>query len=294
MDTPNKPSTNETRDGQPWNGIFREEDEVEGVGYVIAHYHEGRIHRDDDEPAYTRFDEHGQVCEHRWIKNGLCTRTHGPACVEYDDIGGKSKEEWYNADGELHSTDDHPAVIEYRYGTITRQAWYDRNLRHRDGDKPSELQWDSDGAFIKAAYHTHDEPDRENGPAIVQRLHTQEAILEEEEQWFRGGVIHRTGGPAFVQVLSVQDDNGDWQRKTDADYFVWVRDGKPYEPSAHERMKWQATQNRQGGPLWKEPEEPHEPVATKPQGVKAAAAAAAAQGTKAPGTRPKATQQDER
>ena len=261
---------NEIRDGKPWSGVFYEDDEVEGVGYAIVHYKDGQWHRDEDEPAYTRFDEHGQVCEHRWIKNGFCTRENGPACVEYDDIGGKSKEEWYNTEGQLHSTDDRPAVIEYRYGTITRQAWYHRNERHREGDLPAEITYE-DGAFLQAQYITHDEHNRAAGPAIVS-IDPHEYL--ETEHWLRAGKHDRRDGPAILCVEYYQDDDGERQNRVL--HEAWYRDGEQFEPSAHEQMKWQATQAKQGGPLWKEPEDEPEPEPVRPGGVKAAATAAKA------------------
>jgi hypothetical protein len=240
-------------------------------------FRDGQWHRDDDEPAHTRFDEHGQVCEHRWIKNGLCTRANGPACVEYDDIGGRSKEEWYNTEGELHGPNDHhhPAVIEYRYGNLIRQAWYHRNERHRGADLPAELFWDEDGAFLKATYIMHDEIHRTNGPAIET---TDPYEYHQTEEWVRDGKHDRQDGPAIICVQYDHDDDGEQKQGPVSE--AWYRKGKPHTPTAHDQMRWAATQAKQGGPLWKEPEDEPEPEPVRPGGVKAAAAAVKAKDTK--------------
>ena len=68
--------------------------------------------------------------------------------------------ERFDADGELHSTDDLPSVA------------------HMEG--PGGMMW-----------HDHGKLNRDNGPAVINGL---------GEYWFRNNELHREGGPAVIQV----------------------------------------------------------------------------------------------
>jgi hypothetical protein len=276
----------------PWSGEQRFDDPHGDGGYFIARYSAGRLHSTDDQPAFEHFDRNGQIVEQRWAKEGNWHRDKGPSVIEYDDIGGKAKEEYHRwfgwGSGLLHSTDDHPAVIEYRYGTITKQAWYDYDKLHREGDKPALLEWADDGTSITVGYYNRGSLDRENGPALVER--DLEAMTE-TEMWVRNDTTYREDGPAVVECDLIETDDGWTTKLKDAQ---WCREEGFYEPSAHERLRWHSTQIRQRGPLWQEPDDAPEVVATRSGGVKAAAAAAA---TKAATTRQrgaKASSQDAR
>jgi hypothetical protein len=251
MNTTSPTPQNETLDDQPWNGVFREEiDDDDGVGYALVHYRDGKIHRDDDEPAYTRFGEDGQITEQGWYTDGVRCRKDGPATILYDDNGEKGIEEWLDENGELHNTDDRPAVIVYQSGAVAKQSWYHRGQLHREGDKPAELCWDDDGTVLAADFYIHGKADRAVGPASY---HYNAYDNLETEHWQRDGRQDRADGPAFLSVETYQDDDGNWHYEIVGE--TWYRNGQAHEPSAHDRLRWQATQIRQGGLLWPRPKE---------------------------------------
>lgn len=258
MGTPEPAPRNETKDGKPWNGVFREEiDDDDGTGHALIHYRDGKIHRDDDEPAYTRFDEDGRMTEQGWYKGGVRRRENGPGTVLYGDTGEKEVEEWYDEQGQLHSTDDRPALIIYRNGTIAAQSWYHGGQLHRGEDKPAELFWEDDGTLLGVRFYTHGKPDRAVGPAHYQCV-PEDGL--ETEHWMRDGKYDRRDGPACLSVESYQDDDGNWQREIVGGF--WSRNGVEHEPSAHDRLRWEATQTRQGGFLWRKTEAQPEARAT--------------------------------
>ena len=59
---------------------------------------------------------------------------------------------------------------------------------------------------------------RLNGPARIWH--------GRDKEWYRHGMLHRDDGPALIYYMG----------KELCEY--WYKDGKPYEPSAHEIMVW--------------------------------------------------------
>ena len=65
-------------------------------------------------------------------------------------------------------------------------------------------------------WYRHGKRHRDDGPAAIYQ--------DEDTLWYRHGKLHREDGPARV-----------WPRYK---LEEWYKDGKVYEPSAHELMTW--------------------------------------------------------
>lgn len=249
---------------------------------------QGRRHNPDG-PAYIERDaDTGQIVIEAHFRDGKRHKDQGPAVVHFDDIGGRAREEFWQ-DGALQSQEGRPSVVEYRYGTITLQEWHDKDQLHRDGDQPAVLGWSEDtGAFVKAEYYRRGEAHRDNGPAM---LLTNPDDHIRQELWWRNGRLDRQNGPAALTWnLIAPDDQPGWIVDEASCEEQWARAGVSFAPSAHDRLRWEATKVRQGGTEWREPEVKDElrtkPAAPKQGGVKAAAAKAKEAGPKSGRPRP--------
>jgi hypothetical protein len=75
-------------------------------------YHiDGRLHRDNDLPAYVSYHEDGTLHIQKWFKHGDLHRVGGPAEIVYNIDGSLSWKGWYH-DGQEHR-EDGPAHIDY-------------------------------------------------------------------------------------------------------------------------------------------------------------------------------------
>lgn len=122
------------------------------------------LHSEGDCPALVA-SHNGQLVLRSWFKNGVLTRTGGPAVEMYQD-GRLWMIEWY-ADGLVHRAGG-PAVTECGSRWTVYHAWYDRG-----------------------------EPHRLDGPAILQR----NSFSPWNERWFLAG----TEVPSFRSILSAND-----------------------------------------------------------------------------------------
>jgi hypothetical protein len=99
------------------------------------------------------------------------------------------REEWL-WNGQLHSVDDHPAVI-IRDGEELQ--WYTHGLRHRDELLGPAWSKPKAGAYT---YYAMGEIHRTLGPAM---------IMPHIEKWYRHGKLHRGDGPAIFRTDSPEN-----------------------------------------------------------------------------------------
>jgi hypothetical protein len=55
--------------------------------------------------------------------------------------GNCISELWFDEYGDRHSSMNHPAVIYYNNGKITKQFWYKKGELHRDGVLPAFIEY---------------------------------------------------------------------------------------------------------------------------------------------------------
>ena len=130
------------------NGKLHREDDQPAVEYADGlkyWYQNGSIHRDGDKPAI--------LCANgtkEWYQNGIFHRDNDQPAFECVD-GSRA---WYQ-NGMLHRDGDKPAVM-HEDGF---KEWYQHGKRHRDGDKPAIEYPDGIGALFQhgifiGTYHT--------------------------------------------------------------------------------------------------------------------------------------------
>jgi hypothetical protein len=171
-------------------------------------YLNGKLHRDDDEPAMLRYPHifSGIYLSGKqvWYKHGNCHRDGDEPAEIYSD--GTKK--WYK-DGAKHRDNDLPAEI-YSDGT---KKWYKDGIKHRDNDLPAEIY--SDGTQL---WYQHGKLHRDNGePTVVgldgTKMWYQHGELHRDndlpavilsdgtKKWYIHGKMHRDGGaPAFTTI----------------------------------------------------------------------------------------------
>jgi hypothetical protein len=131
--------------------------------------------------------------------------------------------------------------------------WVPPEQRYPDGPNgPSQIliHPDSGVRWYEARYNAAGQLDRDDGPAqVIRDQQTGKPLFVAHK---KDGELHRQGGPA-LQIF---------EAKTGAPLMEkWASNGHPYEPTAEQRLQWEASQRAQ---------------TQRPGGVKAAAAAAAA------------------
>ena len=176
-----------------WNGIDNDKKKFEGWyknggKYRYIRYENGYkqyefwgendtlLHRVDG-PACIYYNELGIKEREEWYQNGKCFRRGGPAVIKYHQNGKKMSEEWHNENGILHreqpSRDSphfnkDPAFISYdENGVIKSQEWYYEGFCHRTNDEPAIIGY-------------------QNGFKII-------------ELWKLNGKLHRLYKPALVK-----------------------------------------------------------------------------------------------
>jgi hypothetical protein len=135
----------------------------------FTYYLNGKIHRDNDEPAM--MFEDGTA---RWYQHGLTHRDNDKPAYITNTI-----EYWYQY-GKLHRDNDKPALID-EYGN---HEWYQHGKLHRDNDMPALI-----GKCERKWYH-HGKLHRDNDmPAHI--IYDKDG-KEYKQYWFRDGILCRT------------------------------------------------------------------------------------------------------
>ena len=129
------------------NGCIKTESYLNGIIRSVAWTDEnGDLHRDDDSPAYIKYDycdnENKEHCFFartlQWFKHGRLHRDNGPADISYFD----------------HKQ------------TIFQESWYRNGHSHRIGG-PSYCQYDDDGTLLFEYWKQNGEAHRLDGPAQI-------------------------------------------------------------------------------------------------------------------------------
>jgi hypothetical protein len=122
---------------------------------------------------------------------------NGYVCHTIKDAGCSAIEEsWFNANGELHSENDLPAVIT-RYKDEITQEWYQNGLLHRDNDLPAITHPNG-----TKEWYQFNQRHRVGGPAYIAN-----SCWTYHEGWYYKDNRHRTDGPAETSVL-LPESNG--------------------------------------------------------------------------------------
>lgn len=125
-------------------------------------YREGLICRDDDLPAFIRYDENKNVKSEQWFKQGYCHRGDGlPAYICYNENGDITTKHWLIS-GSYSRNDDLPVIVNYYANGKTKlQAW-------------------CTGYFSMSNVKLH----REGGPAVIE--YTEDGVISNQEWWSNG------------------------------------------------------------------------------------------------------------
>jgi hypothetical protein len=109
----------------------------------------GKIYRDDDKPSIVTFSgATGIKNREEWINENNETHRDGdkPAIIVYNDDGILVQKIW-NKKNKIHRIDGPANVLYWRNGTPRSESWYRAGILHRDGDKPSEMEYYNDGTI---------------------------------------------------------------------------------------------------------------------------------------------------
>ena len=138
-----------------------------------AWYHNGNIHRDNDQPAI--ITKKGAKI---WVTNGKIHRDKNPAIIvpKYHDRNGKVETSVWFENGNPHRDDDEPTVDSDLCG-----MWYKNGKLHREGDF---AVIGAESSFQK--YYYNGLLHRNDGPAFI----------DNDIKWYQHGVLHREDGPA--------------------------------------------------------------------------------------------------
>jgi hypothetical protein len=95
-------------------------------------------------PAYTRWDENGQIQYEQWFSYNKLHRLDGPASINYDENGKIRKKKWY-INGQRHCINGPASISYYANGKICIRKWFINGQLHRI-DGPAVSRNADDGA----------------------------------------------------------------------------------------------------------------------------------------------------
>lgn len=123
------------------------------------------LHRDNDLPAYTKYNKDGIIIEQKWYQNGQLHRDYDqPAHITYKDA---IISKWYQ-NGKLHRFDN-PAIISLKNGKIFFEEWHQFGLINRNNDEPAFIWYDSDCNLENQTWYINDIKYRKDGkPCYIQ------------------------------------------------------------------------------------------------------------------------------
>jgi hypothetical protein len=239
-----------------------------GVRFYEAHHNLlGQLDRADGPSQTIRNQQTGATLLLAHHKDGLHHREGGAAVEWFHIKTGRSIERLWMLEGKPANPDG-PAIVRGNDDrTYTGFAQDGRILHGRTIDNETGV----------VLFENDRRNDGTKAPTTTQRERDGQVIFQEwrDSRYNQ----HRDEGPAVV----AEDGNEQW-----------YRNGRPYEPTEHEKSRWGILKAEQGGPFWRPPA-PEQDSQARPGGVKAAAAAAAAKATEAKATKTKATDRgDER
>jgi len=165
-----------------------------GVVSRASWFRDGRLHREDDEPASIWYDQYGGIVSENWAVNDEFHREgNKPAIIRYySDSSIYNK--WYK-NGELHRENDKPADIQWAEDCkkVYYKKWFKNGQLHRENDQPAYIQYDEFSVLdnvIQEDWYKNNRRHRENGPASI--------LYDEEDGTIRSEKYYKNG----VQVLS--------------------------------------------------------------------------------------------
>ncbi len=152
-------------------------------------YRYGKLHRDDNKPAYIHRDSYGSVmC--KWYQHANLHRENDePAWVESNNDGLRMYR-WYT-NGKIHRGDDKPADIHINNDNKTYE-WYIHGIRHRDGDQPASILEVIDGHIYK--WFKNGDIHRDG----IYPAYILESRLDSARRYHKNGKNHRINGPATI------------------------------------------------------------------------------------------------
>ena len=166
------------------------------------HYKNGELHRDDDKPAFIKYDntDPDLVRSEEYHKNGKLHRSGKPASIEYAFTGGLIQEEYFE-NGVYHRSGEEPTMVEYDSGVVRAHS-YLRGHRglgefYREGDKPSFIKFYNNGNVASETYIKGQEEDRDGDKPAYVRYYEDGAL--KTHRFYINGLIHRGGDkPAWI------------------------------------------------------------------------------------------------
>src|SRR3989344_1743675 len=124
------------------------------------------------------------------VKNGLISRTNGPAAITYYNNGNIRTEKWCKY-GKVHRSDGNKlaTVIYYENGVIKDLMWYNNGELHRSGGASAKITHFKNGQIETEEWYIDGKLHRPNGgPAYIAYF---ENGIVKEEKWYKDGKLHR-------------------------------------------------------------------------------------------------------
>jgi len=211
-------------------GYIHQEDDLPAIiltedGYVFKEWRvNGKRHRDNDRPAYQKFDMYGNIIVEIWyIEDQIHRNEDQPSHISRDSSGNIVLKAWhqhgllhrdndlpafvqkighhtiliYHQQGKRHRDNDRPAYQKFdMYGNIIVGIWYIEGQIHRNEDLPTLFVRDSSGNIVTKAWHQHGLLHRDNDlPAFIKKTEHKAVV-----SWYRQGKYHRLNGLPAVRV----------------------------------------------------------------------------------------------
>lgn len=147
--------------GNVKNGYYIEEIEFKDNVSLCTEYHEfllafeswyknGKRHRDNDLPAFIRYNKNGNILKQTWFRNGNLFRDNNqPTCIIFYESGELEEQKWEN-DRFTRRNNDQPCVISYyKNGNKKEEKWsvdFKRETLDENGNrKPDAILYNENG-----------------------------------------------------------------------------------------------------------------------------------------------------
>lgn len=213
-------------------------------GIKVVWFIGSRKHRENGPSETGRFMVNGRLQTYEsWHVKDALHRVDAPAFTVWNDAGDIIKEEWYFND-RMHNEGGPAHTVWNDAGLIILEKWYLNDEQHRVG-RPALTEWNAEGDIIREEWYLNDKQHREDGPAVIEY----DGDRIKEELWYLDGeslsaqqhvqavqrIIRSREQAARRDILS--SEHGAWMERLDRQ--LRQQQQQPQQPQQLEQQRQQ-------------------------------------------------------
>ena len=167
-------------DGENWLSVIKDK-------ISIKYYLDEKVHRNDG-PAVIFYFDNGFIGFEKYKLNGKMHRNDdGPAYIEYfESLNGKISKEIYYQNDEMHSINGPAEIWYYKNDKIKAEFYHQNGLCYRC-DGPAIIYYYPSGFISRKDYYYNNSCHKWNGPAVI--FYDKNGNISQEDYYFNGNRI---------------------------------------------------------------------------------------------------------